>query len=50
MPYEKVKILRQVTGQDFEELDVAPQRGARELAQPWLGAADIDGDGNPNCC
>lgn len=45
MPYEKVKILRQVAGQDFEELDVAPPGGAQELAQPWLGAADIDGDG-----
>jgi len=45
MPYEKVKILRQVAGQDFEELDVAPPGGARDLAQPWLGTADIDGDG-----
>lgn len=45
MPYDKVKILRQVAGQDFEELDVAPPGGARELAQPWLGTADIDGDG-----
>jgi hypothetical protein len=44
-PYEKVKILRQVPDRDFEELDVAPPGGARELAQPWLGAADIDGDG-----
>ena len=47
MPYEKVKILRQVPGKDFEELDVDPPGGARELAQPWLGAADIDGDGKP---
>ncbi len=47
MPYEKVKILRQVAGKDFEELDVDPPGGARELAQPWLGAADIDGDGKP---
>lgn len=45
MPYEKVKLLRQVAGKDFEELDVAPPGGAQELAQPWLGAADIDGDG-----
>ena len=45
MPYEKVKILRQVPGKDFEELDVDPPGGARELSQPWLGAADIDGDG-----
>jgi hypothetical protein len=47
MPYEKVKILRQVTGKDFEELDVDPPGGARELSQPWLGTADIDGDGKP---
>ena len=47
MPYEKVKVLRQVPGKDFEELDVAPPGGARELAQPWLAAADIDGDGKP---
>jgi hypothetical protein len=47
MPYEKVKILRQVPGKDFEELDVDPPGGARELAQPWLGIADIDGDGKP---
>ena len=47
MPYEKVKILRQVPGQDFEELDVDPPGGARELSQPWLGTADIDGDGKP---
>jgi FG-GAP-like repeat len=47
MPYEKVKILRQVPGKDFEELDVDPPGGARELSQPWLGSADIDGDGKP---
>jgi hypothetical protein len=47
MPYEKVKILRQVPGKDFEELDVDPPGGARELAQPWLGTADVDGDGKP---
>jgi hypothetical protein len=42
-PYEKVKILRQVPGRDFEEIDVAPPGG--EIQQPWLSAADIDGDG-----
>jgi hypothetical protein len=47
MPYEKVKILRQVPGKDFEELDVDPPGGARELSQPWLGTADVDGDGKP---
>ncbi len=44
-PYEKVKILRQVPGKDFEEIDVAPPGGA--LEQPWLSVADIDGDGKP---
>jgi len=43
IPYEKVKVLRQVRGQDFAEIDVAPPGGIVE--QPWLGAADIDGDG-----
>jgi hypothetical protein len=28
-------------------LDIAPPGGASELAQPWLAAADIDGDGKP---
>jgi hypothetical protein len=44
-PYEKVKILRQVAGKDFEEIEVAPPGG--EIQQPWLSAADIDGDGKP---
>ncbi|HZR17130.1 MAG TPA: VCBS repeat-containing protein, partial [Verrucomicrobiae bacterium] len=44
-PYEKVKILRQVPGHDFDEIDVAPPGG--EIQQPWLSAADIDGDGKP---
>jgi hypothetical protein len=47
MPYEKVKVLRQIPGKDFEELDVDPPGGARELSQPWLSTADIDGDGKP---
>ena len=45
IPYEKVKILLQVAGKDFEEVDVAPPGGAIE--QPWLSTADIDGDGKP---
>jgi hypothetical protein len=44
-PYEKVKVLRQVPGKDFEEIDVAPPGGT--LEQPWLATADIDGDGKP---
>src|SRR5512133_184361 len=43
IPYEKLKILRQVRGKDFEEIDVAPPGG--QIEQPWLSAADIDGDG-----
>jgi hypothetical protein len=45
IPYEKVKILVQVPGKDFEEVDVAPPGGAIE--QPWLSSADVDGDGKP---
>jgi hypothetical protein len=45
IPYEKVKILLQIAGKDFDEVDVAPPGGAIE--QPWLSSADIDGDGKP---
>jgi hypothetical protein len=44
IPYEKVKVLLQVDGKDFEELDVAPPGGI-DIAQPWLSVADVDGDG-----
>jgi len=40
--YEKVKVLRQVAGKDFEELDVTPPGGS--LEQPWLATVDVDGD------
>jgi hypothetical protein len=43
IPYEKIKVLRQVAGKDFDEIDVAPPGGTME--QPWLCAADVDGDG-----
>lgn len=43
VPYEKVKVLLQVTGKDFDEQDVAPPGGTVE--QPWLSVADVDGDG-----
>jgi len=43
IPYEKIKVLRQVAGKDFEELDVASPGGTME--QPWLSSADVDGDG-----
>ena len=44
-PYEKVKVLVQKSGGDFDEVDVDPPGGA--LEQPWLAAADVDGDGKP---
>ena len=43
IPYEKIKVLLQVAGKDFDEQDIAPPGGS--LEQPWLSAADIDGDG-----
>jgi len=43
IPYEKIKVLIQVSGKDFEETDVAPPGGTVE--QPWMSAADVDGDG-----
>jgi len=46
IPYEKVKVLLQVAGQDFDEQDVAPPGGI-DIAQPWLSVADVDGDGKP---
>ncbi|MDD5141207.1 MAG: VCBS repeat-containing protein [Verrucomicrobiales bacterium] len=43
IPYEKVKVLLQKSGGDFDEVDVDPPGGA--LDQPWLASADVDGDG-----
>src|SRR5688572_12736442 len=45
IPYEKIKVLIQVAGKDFEEADVAPPGGSAE--QPWMSVADVDGDGKP---
>jgi hypothetical protein len=45
IPYEKVKVLLQKSGGDFDEVDVDPPGGA--LEQPWLASADVDGDGRP---
>ena len=45
IPYEKVKILLQKNGGEFDEEDVDPPGGA--LDQPWLATADVDGDGKP---
>ncbi len=43
IPYEKIKVLLQKKNGKFDELDVDPPGGAME--QPWLAAADVDGDG-----
>lgn len=43
IPYEKIKILINRPGKDFEEVDVQAPGGA--LEQPWMTSADIDGDG-----
>lgn len=45
IPYEKIKMLRQVPGKDFEEVDLETPGGAVE--QPWLSELDVDGDGKP---
>jgi len=45
IPYEKIKVLLQKKDGKFDELDVDPPGGAME--QPWLAAADVDGDGRP---
>jgi hypothetical protein len=43
IPYDKIKILLQVEGQPFLEVDVAPPGGSAD--QPWAVTADVDGDG-----
>ena len=43
IPYEKIKVLLQKKNGSFDEVDVDPPGGAME--QPWLAAADVDGDG-----
>ncbi len=46
IPYEKIKVLLQVSGKSyFDEQDVLPPGGSSE--QPWLSVADVDGDGKP---
>lgn len=45
VPYEKIKVLRQLDGLHFEEQDVPPPGGSAE--RPWLSRADVDGDGRP---
>jgi len=43
IPYEKIKLLLQKKNGTFDEKDVDPPGGV--LEQPWLAAADVDGDG-----
>ncbi len=43
VPYEKIKIFINRAGKGFEETDVQAPGGA--LEQPWMSAADVDGDG-----
>ena len=43
IPYEKIKVLLQKADGTFDEKDVDPPGGPMD--QPWLAAADVDGDG-----
>lgn len=43
IPYEKIKVLIQVPGADFDEQDVVQPGGSTE--DPWMSFADTDGDG-----
>lgn len=43
VPYEKIKVLLQVAGKNFDEQDIVPPGGP--VDQPWLSVADVDGDG-----
>ncbi|MDB6122687.1 MAG: repeat protein [Pedosphaera sp.] len=45
IPYEKIKVMLQVKDKDFDEQDIAPPGGSVE--EPWMSAADVDGDGKP---
>jgi hypothetical protein len=43
IPYEKIKVLLQRAGNDFDEVDVDPPGGPMD--QPWVSSLDVDGDG-----
>ena len=43
IPYGKIKVLLQKSDGSFDEEDVDPPGGV--MAQPWLAAMDMDGDG-----
>ncbi len=45
IPYEKIKVLLQAAGKDFDEEDIAPPGGSVE--EPWMSSLDVDGDGKP---
>ncbi len=45
IPYDKIKVLLQKTDGSFDEEEVDPPGGV--MAQPWLAAMDVDGDGKP---
>ena len=45
IPYEKIKVLLQKPGGDFDEEDIDPPGGA--IDRPWLASVDVDGDGKP---
>ena len=46
IPYEKIKVLIQKPDHTtFDEEDVLPPGGSTE--EPWVSAADVDGDGKP---
>ena len=46
IPYEKIKFLIQKPDHvTFNETDLAPPGGSTE--EPWVSAADVDGDGKP---
>jgi hypothetical protein len=47
IPYEKIKVLIQTPDHTFDEEDVLPPGGASEEQQPWLSAADVEGNGKP---
>jgi hypothetical protein len=45
VPYEKMKVLLQQPDGHFKEIDVAAT--ANSADRPWVGSADVDGDGMP---
>jgi|GEM_PF-79561 hypothetical protein len=45
VPFERIRVLRQLEDGSFEELEVSPPGGV--LENPWLAQADLDADGAP---